>query len=103
MEEFWAMTDIEKVILVLKVLLVAWAWGSLIFCALLVTVLSVEYIKGWVRDWREDHAKKKQREIAREQLSLYTQVPYSVGIAPARPHWADQKTDVFTIAEEISK
>lgn len=109
MNEFWALSDMDKLILVLKILLVAFGWGSLIFCSVLIIVLTVDYIKEWIVDWKEARVKNKQRKLAKEQLSLYASTSYSVGIAPARPnydnrpHWADTPTDVYMIAEEIQK
>jgi hypothetical protein len=109
MNEFWALSKLDMLILLLKILLVAFGWGSLIFCSVLIIVLTVDYIKEWIVDWKEARAKNKQRKLAKEQLSLYASPSYSVGIAPARPiyndrpHWADTPTDVYKIAEEIRK
>lgn len=94
MQEFWAMTDLEKLILALKVLLVGFGWGALIFSSLLIILLTVDYLKEWIEDAREDRLRNRQ-------LLVYSQA--TVEIPRQRQHWADQPTDVFKIAEEISK
>lgn len=102
MQEFWAMSDLSKLILVLKILLVGYGWGMLIFSSLLIILLTVDYLKMWIREWREERAYKKHKKFEQEQLLVYSQNTVELP-RPRYPHWANQDTDAFKFVEEISK
>lgn len=50
---FWAMSDTDKILLVLKILMVGFGWASLIIGAIGLIYIVVSWIHEVVQDWKE--------------------------------------------------
>lgn len=61
MSAFWAMSDMDKLLLVLKILTIGFGWASLIIGAIGIIYLVVTYIHAVVQDWKEPRRQRLQR------------------------------------------
>lgn len=55
---FWAMSDTDKTLLVLKILLIGFGWAMLILGAIAMIYIVVSWIHEIVQDWKDSRRQR---------------------------------------------
>lgn len=66
MSSFWAMSDVDKTLLVLKILLIAFGWASMIIAAIVVMCFFMLVAKDFLEVLEERREKRQKAEYSPE-------------------------------------